>query len=57
LQCVNCWADRVLEPRVAHVTPLRHKLMGPHLVGRGHSTTPFNWHTEGQQKRNDVIKK
>ena len=34
----------------------RHNLAGPHVAGRGHSTTPFKLHAEGQQKRNDVIK-
>jgi hypothetical protein len=47
----------VLVLRVGHVTPLRHKLAGPQVVGKGHSTTPVKVHAEGQQKRNDAIKK
>jgi hypothetical protein len=42
---------------VVHVTPLRHKLVGPHWAGRGHSTTPFKLHSEGRQTRNKFIKK
>jgi hypothetical protein len=57
-QCANCWADRLWEPRVAHVSVGgRHKLVGPHVAGRGHSTTRFKSHTERRQRRNDVITK
>jgi hypothetical protein len=55
--CLSAGQTEVLEPRVGHVTPLRHKLVGPHVTGRGHSTTPFKSHTEGQQRKKDVIKK
>jgi hypothetical protein len=42
----------LLEPRVAQVageTPLRHKLAGPHVIGKGHSTTSIKLHAEGDK--------